>query len=853
MRIRVCGTCSQRPTWICRHCRDNNGFDYCCWECWPDGQPPNPNPPAPMAGGGKAAGHLIAEGTDPLWQDIAPCYVERWGGLNDSALALVGRATRLTNVTPGAGFTAQLSVRYRREGTALQAPDLVTARTQVVFTRREGKLRAGFCGTQIWPIPDSAELAESINAGNLPGPMSSSNNPYEEKEHVLKLRIALDGGDNHVMFLSRLYALLHAAAVVAATGGRWEQKSVVEGPQVFAAENNWVNLLTSSTEVVVLSDLWTVAARQVIMIAAASDWPVTARLPGSAQQPTTLSWGLPEGYRFRVFSHQVTPVPVQADAANVLSVSSVMAAIDAYVSMYRLQTQWQYVVNRGTLGVYPLSGNGPELPRPIHASEVLYPFWEAGIGGAGSPVALPVFISANPARGVLAHAMVTRTVKHSLTWTLHEFGIQSASQSQHGVNATSCNNQGPLAYPALGLGLGNIVLGQVARGGTIVAGMVAKAAPDSVKPLYSALGPRRTAMLMMDATYEGALEAPLPMAPFEWAMLGVSSADPGCSVLEECTFQGLSLAGASEMATALEISKMALLGVTRNAGFVPEFGPDLPIDVHTLAPLPIRALESRVARSYLAGKTLKLVPEVIEAEGVEWSTPVDMDLGELLPSWTRVTPTGPREALEDAVAQVGLDGPASVSDCDVAEPDVTLANADDPPAPVAFGANNLPDADLRTAFPTVRDIAAGHPERVAIAPPMDVTRVPGNGQCAAHALARSAKMQSLDAELQNPYFWIKAAAAAGLSETELHGWWDDRVMTAVTNERVTAAWYDESTEQITSHGTAKACVYYTLRDQHFFAAAPRVNGETVTEEGDGDETLAIEPDLLNGAAPMKQC
>ena len=782
-RGRVCGRCSERPTWICRYCRDNNGNAHCCWASWPDGEPPNPNPPALKSqnppGGLLIGGTIYPEGTDPLWRDVAPADVARWGGVNDSALALVGRAARLINATPGAGFTAQLAVRYRREGTALLVPDTVTSRTQRVLTRPGTKVRATFRRAQVWPIPDSAEVADilsgsRINASRLLGKVTGSGNPYEAIEHVVQLRIVLEEGDNHVLFLSRLYSLLHSAATVAAAGGRWEQRGVVERPTVFAPQQHWATLLTGGATVVMLSDLWSVAVCQVLMVASADELPVVARLPGTAQMVTSLSWDVPTGCRMRVFARQDTPAPTAPDLPHLLSVKGVMAAIDEYVSMYRLQNQWQYVVNCGTLGIFPIADVGPELPRPAHASEILYSFWEAGMGGAGAAVALPPFVAANPARGVLAQALVHRVVKHSLTWTMHEFAVHSARAGAGGTDITSYNNSGPLTYPALGLGLGRVVLQQVARGGAVVAGIVANAAPESIKPVYSALGPRAVARLMVDASHEGTLEGPLPMAPVEWAMVGVSSADPGCSVLSDCSFQGYSLAGAAEMATALEVAKMGLLGMTRNAGTVPEHGPDLPIDVHTLVPLPMRALGSRTANSYLRGKTLKLVPKEITASSIEWSTPVDLDHAGLLPSWAKVTaPAGPHAVWQDAADQVGSAGAPSVSDGGEGASDPALIEpepAEVNRAPAAYGRDNLPDSEARAFFRSIREVAALNPGWVVPAPEMTIVNVPGDGQCAANALAKSAEIQGLDSQCCQADFWVRAAGDAGLTETRDYGW-----------------------------------------------------------------------------------
>ena len=46
---------------------------------------------------------------------------------------------------------------------------------------------------------------------------------------------------------------------------------------------------------------------------------------------------------------------------------------------------------------------------------------------------------------------------------------------------------------------------------------------------------------------------------------------------------------------------MSLLGLLSNNGFIPSPGPDMPVDVHSLAPMPRRFTQSAVGRAYARG------------------------------------------------------------------------------------------------------------------------------------------------------------------------------------------------------------------------------------------------------------
>lgn len=346
------------------------------------------------------------------------------------------------------------------------------------------------------------------------------------------------------------------------------------------------------------------------------------------------------------------------------------------------------------------------------------------------------------------------------------------------------------------------------------------------------------------------------------------SEDIGRCVLEENSFNGVATQKLPQLVTAVDVGKMALFGLIDDNGYMPETGPELPVDGDQLVALPESVCSSRVGKAYLQGKTLKICPQEIVGVDKAWTLPEDLRAGDDLEhSLDVTTPKNVdavvKEAMEglgDLARPDGSDDGSSASA--VTERKHSLAqtsgksenerNSDleckiDPTTSSAwsgYGACNkmtavevdaygkevsqegqqpvvLPDQNVRERFGSISEIIAELPERKVRAPKMVVSfDVSGGGHCGPNALAKSAKMQCLGSPYDSAEFWKQRAEASGMVQTAQRGWWDDRVMTAVSSGDVSVAWYDTKSGSIHHHGSGKQIVYYVHQGQHFSAAAP---------------------------------
>ena len=257
------------------------------------------------------------------------------------------------------------------------------------------------------------------------------------------------------------------------------------------------------------------------------------------------------------------------------------------------------------------------------------------------------------------------------------------------------------------------------------------------------------------------------------------------------------------------------------------------------------------------GGTLKLTPlEIVAADG-EWSAPRDLAYAGFIPAWEAPeAPVGPVAVLTQMQDELGeLGAPSETSEEAVPAPGMPPAGAVEvlegqgtlgprPGTPSAseppvldeedpeeddiedrgppYGPGNVPDPHLRALHMNILEIGDSQPELTADAPDMEISDVPGGGRCGVHALARSAKLQGLGFPFTTIDSWNGKAAAEGLGRSAQHGWWDDRVMTAVSNPDCRVVWYDQRQGKLRAHSAGDRAVYYTHKGHHFLAAAPRL-------------------------------
>ena len=121
--------------------------------------------------------HVLAKSPVPSGANVAPVYCTLWTDVESRTCDLVDRACCRINRTAVVGFTANVEMHYRREGSALLMPDYRKAVHSVSLSR---------------PYDSVSQLCNITSSGN-----------------------------NHITLLSRLFALLHASFIVCAVAGRW--------------------------------------------------------------------------------------------------------------------------------------------------------------------------------------------------------------------------------------------------------------------------------------------------------------------------------------------------------------------------------------------------------------------------------------------------------------------------------------------------------------------------------------------------------------------------------------------------------------------------------------------------------
>lgn len=861
-----CYRCRE-STWSCDGCLPGGSAPYCCWNCFPE--PRNTT----------LDGASVEADINSLCIDTIPSKAVNLNNPDALIAPLVGFTRTLVNQTPGKSFTVHYYTYYRREGSAAPIPDLVLSRGELVVTVPGSRGAARLEGGQFWPLPGCSDVTSILKEGSsvkVSHLLRQRMKKAQESdilddgmlEYVTKLRLMVGEGDNHVLFLSRLYALLHSAAVVEAVGGYWVGVDDPETIRPYAHKEHWCEVIANCKHPLIIPPGYTDNMRNVLITAAQSRWPTKAILPQTDGCPMCMGWDLPEDFYFTVFSHTDCETPTTAKLAKALSVHTVLAAVDAYVSYYRLQSQWTYVVNRGLAGVMLLAGQTPDYPHPRHLAEILCLLWDSGSTDIGESVVIPLCAKGTPAQGVLMQGLISRAILHHVPWQLQDMAVFGKIVEEHLADVVDIDS-GSLTLGSLRSSVVHVMAGLLRKGGMQASRMFLDAAPAALKPFYQSLGHVTLQKYIHLCTFMGALQTPLPMAPWEWFILGMpESEDIGRCVLEENSFNGVVTQTPPQLVTAIDVGKMALFGLIDENGYIPETGPEFPVDGDHLFALPERVCSSRVGKAYLQGKTLKICPQKIVGVDKAWKLPEDLRAGDDLEHSLDVTaPKNVDAVVREAKGELGeLARPEDSDDGSSAiavlerKPFLTQTSGKSDnewnsdlgckidPATSSTGTGHgaccamtamevdaygkevsregrqpvvLPDQNVRERFGNISEIIAELPERKVRAPTMVVSfDVSGGSHCGPNALAKSAKMQCLGSPYDSAEFWKQRAEANGMVQTAQKGWWDDRVMTAVSSDDVSVAWYDTTSGSIHHHGLGKRFVYYVHQDQHFSAAAP---------------------------------
>nr|CAH2618953.1 RNA-dependent RNA polymerase [Heterosiphonia pulchra toti-like virus]CAI5383927.1 RNA-dependent RNA polymerase [Heterosiphonia pulchra toti-like virus] len=881
-KCKSCGT----KLWVCDTCKQQANHRGCCFNC-------NPTPSPGQVGLGDSAspGLMVGGASLPAdvpdrWRMIVPGGGDVFRATESKLAGLVGRTGRLINKSPNRGFLARYMTNYRRVGSANPLPDYVASRGSLSLASKEGRLPARVGRPQAWPLPDSnhvVSLFEEVGViknARVISQLVGSSNSADALIFASNIRRRLEGGDNHIMYLSRLYSLLHSAVTVQATGGRWR---ALQAPQPTIQHNlgsHWGEVAGSEDSTVMVPNGWSEAMVSVLMVCGSTTWPVVPELPDTNHVPHLHVWQYPEGCSFEVRTISRRIAMDGRVCAGHMTVRNIVAAIDAYVGFFRLGDQWSHVVGRGVLSLLGGDEKGPILPPPAHMADILYPLWTAGSEGVSGPIELPLFAQGMPGRCIVMEGLKNKAILKYITWCLYKMALENF-ELRGNASSTQCNAAGPLSWPAMGMQVGAVALSVLRRGGVAALSLFVKHADEQMRPFFEACGPDTLLELIMRATVDGNLSAPDPMSPYEWDLLDrPESVDIGRTVLEQSAFSGVKMMHVGEAVTALEIAKMSMLGLINDNGFIPETGPSYPINTHDIVALPSSACESRIGRAYLGGGSLGLEVEDIVVENSPWPQPIELDLAGLLPDWTRpIASSGPVAVIDELERGMGSLGAPSVSE-GPAEPEVQtreevpappqadkpseVAQAEAPavvsPEPegsivaeeqqagredgdevagekvaapeektesgkdddwVEYGPNWLPDKEARSTLVTLTQALQESPELICDAPEhMILIDVKANGQCGPKALAISAEAQGLTGKVTTPEYWAKAAGALGLSQTERFGWWCERVFQALSNEDIAFANYVPEKKLIRRHSIAPVTLYYAHEDNHYLGAAP---------------------------------
>lgn len=197
-------------------------------------------------------------------------------------------------------------------------PETLVSRSAVMLTTTRGTVPTQLRGDQAWPLPECAEMLEMLDKGSTLsnartlGKMVGQTGGPEAVLTVVRLQQQAEAGDNHIVFLSRLYALMHATAVTEAVGGRWVAQRALTNITLIDANQHWAATLDAPGALVILLPFLTTAMKAVALAAAESDWPVRAVLPETGQQPVSLGRSLPEGVVLTVLARGgVDAVPLE--------------------------------------------------------------------------------------------------------------------------------------------------------------------------------------------------------------------------------------------------------------------------------------------------------------------------------------------------------------------------------------------------------------------------------------------------------------------------------------------------------------------------------------------------------------